>query len=257
MYLFTRFLAGLIVAGLCTPVGVSGAFLLLPVQVQVFHIPSPAVSATNLLFNLIAAPAGAATFGRQGRLDIHLAAMLCAGTVPGVIVGALIRSTWLADGDRFGWVAAVVLVVLGIRLLTDRGEEVPSLALSGRLPPLHKLAMVGTVAGVVGGIYGLGGAALLVPWLVAVERLPFDRVAGAALLTTLATSVAGLLTFAAAAGAGIGDAAAPIWADGIAFGLGGLVGAVIGARLQPVVPVRMLRIVLAVAALVAAWRLVA
>ena len=56
--LVARVLVGFAVAVVCTPAGVSGAFVLLPVQTQVFHVPSPAVSATNLVYNLLSAPAG-------------------------------------------------------------------------------------------------------------------------------------------------------------------------------------------------------
>jgi uncharacterized membrane protein YfcA len=53
----------------CTPAGVSGAFLLLPIQSQVFHVPSPAVSATSLVYNLVRAPAEALTYYRRRNLD--------------------------------------------------------------------------------------------------------------------------------------------------------------------------------------------
>ena len=85
-------------AVLCTPAGVSGAFLLLPIQVQVLGVPSPAVSATNLLYNVVSAPAGVVTYQRSGRFDRKLALLLCAGTLPGVIAGVLVRSTWLSAG---------------------------------------------------------------------------------------------------------------------------------------------------------------
>ena len=39
-----------------TPAGVSGAVFLLPVQVSVLGIPSPAVTPTNLLYNVVATP---------------------------------------------------------------------------------------------------------------------------------------------------------------------------------------------------------
>jgi uncharacterized membrane protein YfcA len=94
-----------------------------------------------------------------------------------------------------------------------------------------------------------------VPWLTTVERLPVVRAAGAGLVTTSVTSVIGLATFAVAAGAGIGSASAPQWLDGLALGVGGVLGATLGARLQPRVPERLLRVVLAVAAIVAGLRM--
>ena len=44
------------IAVLTTPAGVSGAVLLLPFQVSVLGTPSPAVTPTNLLYNVIASP---------------------------------------------------------------------------------------------------------------------------------------------------------------------------------------------------------
>ena len=50
-----------------TPAGVSGAVLLLPIQVSVLGVPSPAVTPTNLLYNVIATPGGLYRYGRQQR----------------------------------------------------------------------------------------------------------------------------------------------------------------------------------------------
>ncbi len=43
---------GLMIAVVTAPVGVSGAVFLLPVQLSVFGVPNPAVTPTNLLFNV-------------------------------------------------------------------------------------------------------------------------------------------------------------------------------------------------------------
>ena len=48
--------AGLLVAVLTAPVGVSGAVFLLPIQLDLLRVPSPAVTPTNLLFNVVATP---------------------------------------------------------------------------------------------------------------------------------------------------------------------------------------------------------
>jgi len=51
--------AGLLVAILTAPVGVSGAVFLLPIQLDLLRVPSPAVTPTNLLFNVVATPGAA------------------------------------------------------------------------------------------------------------------------------------------------------------------------------------------------------
>jgi uncharacterized membrane protein YfcA len=253
MGLVLRMLAGFGVAVLCTPAGVSGAFILLPVQIILFGAPSPAVSATNLLFNVTATPSGVISYRRRGALHRSLTVCLVAGSGPGVVLGALARSTILADGDTFGPVAAAVLLGLGARLLLDlrrtEGSRDPSSV------PAARLVGVGFAAGIVGGIYGMGGAALVVPWLVSVERLSVRDAAGPGLVVTLTTSLIGLATFTAAAAAGVGEAAAPDWTAGLALGVGGAGGAVVGARLQPRLPIGLLRAIVAIAAIAAGLRL--
>lgn len=85
--------AGLLIAMVTTPVGVSGAVFLLPVQLSVLDVPSPAVTPTNLLFNVVAAPGALLRYRRQGTLSGPLTRQLVAGTMPGDIAGAIIRST--------------------------------------------------------------------------------------------------------------------------------------------------------------------
>ena len=50
------------------PVGVSGAVFLLPVQASVLGVPSPAVTPTNLLFNVVAGPGALLRYRRAGSL---------------------------------------------------------------------------------------------------------------------------------------------------------------------------------------------
>ena len=54
-----------VLALVATPAGVSGAVLLLPVQLSVLGVPSPAVTPTNLLFNVAATPGALCASGRS------------------------------------------------------------------------------------------------------------------------------------------------------------------------------------------------
>src|SRR3954470_12751936 len=102
---------------IATPAGVSGAVLLLPVQLSVLGVPSPAVTPTNLLFNVAAVPGGLLGFAREGRLLNPLTLLLVVGSLPGVIAGSVIRVEWLSDEHAFLFVAAGVLLPLGLWLL--------------------------------------------------------------------------------------------------------------------------------------------
>jgi uncharacterized membrane protein YfcA len=236
--LLVGFAVGVVVATVTTPVGVSGAVFLLPVQLSVFHVPSPAVTPTNLLYNVVAVPGALARYRRDGHLRSRLTGLLLAGTIPGVVVGALVRVHLLPDGAVFRLLVAALLLPLGTWLLVGRSRSVDRPA---AWPPTALVAL-GFGAGLVGGIYGIGGGSLLAPVLVAGGYL-VARVAPAALVATFVTSCVGAATYAVLAATGEAGAA-PDWPLGIACGLGGLVGGYLGASLQPRVPQRGLRMLL-------------
>jgi hypothetical protein len=59
--------AAYVIAVIATPAGISGAVLLLPFQVSVLGTPSPAVTPTNLLYNVVATPGALYRYWRQGQ----------------------------------------------------------------------------------------------------------------------------------------------------------------------------------------------
>ncbi len=71
--------------------GVSGAFLLLPFQVSVLGFTSPAVSPTNLVYNIVAIPSGVYRYIRERRMAWPIAWVNIAGTLPGVFIGCIFR----------------------------------------------------------------------------------------------------------------------------------------------------------------------
>jgi hypothetical protein len=63
--------AAFVIAVLATPAGISGA-VLLPFQVSVLGPPSPAVTPTNLLYNVVASPGALERYWRRGQTDGRL-----------------------------------------------------------------------------------------------------------------------------------------------------------------------------------------
>ena len=68
----TALAAVYVIAALATPAGISGT-VLLPFQVKVLDTPSPAVTSTNLLFNVVATPGALYRYWRQGQTGGRLA----------------------------------------------------------------------------------------------------------------------------------------------------------------------------------------
>lgn len=246
--------------------GISGAFLLMPFQVSVLGFAGPSASATNHLYNVVATPGGVWRYAREARIVWPLAAVIVAGAVPGVLAGAWLRVHYLSDPLRFKLFLGLVLLYLGVRLVRDtvrRSPARPAPPPDGILMQERshrriaydfggtryavrtaEVAALSVAVGIVGGIYGIGGGALIAPFLVGLFRLPVHTIAGAALAATFATSAAavgGYLLVAPDAAV----SALPDWRLGILFGLGGLAGTYVGAHLQRLVPARPIQWLLA------------
>ena len=252
--------------------GISGAVLLLPFQMSVLGFTSPAVSPTNLVFNIIAIPSGIYRYTREGRMIQSLTWVVVGGTVPGVVVGQLIRLEWLPDPRPFKAFVGCVLLYIGVRMVLEMrrpenrasGEGDPSywtvkcLECSIRRLvfefqgnryecPTRFVFLLSLVVGMVGGIYGIGGGAIMAPFFVAHLGLPVHTIAGATLMGTFITSVVGVAFshLIAPLYRGRGIAVAPDWRLGSLFGVGGILGVYLGARTQRFVPAKWLKGMLA------------
>jgi uncharacterized membrane protein YfcA len=264
--------AAFVISFFTSMVGISGAFLLLPIQISLLGLASPAVSATNLVFNLIAIPAGVYRYWREKRILWPLALIVIAGTTPGVIIGGFIRLSILADAERFKAFAGCVLLWVGLRIVKDilksrKKTAAPIAPAEARLRTLKFSArelvfefhqqqyqctpggifMLSLAVGLVGGIYGIGGGAIIAPFFVAIYGLPVYAIAGATLMGTFATSVVGVGFYQSVAPfyQAHGMLVTPDWALGIRFGLGGIAGMYLGARTQRFIPALYLKLMLA------------
>ena len=137
--------------------------LLLPFQVSVLGTPSPAVTPTNLLYNVVATPGALYRYWRQGQTGGGLALVLIAGTLPGVIAGSVIRVELLPGPHLFDFVVAAVLIPLGAWLALTRPTRPDGEVRPTRLIPPPVLVLLAAVVGCVGGIYGIGGGSILAP----------------------------------------------------------------------------------------------
>lgn len=276
--------------------GVSGAFLLLPFQMSFLGYTAPSVSATNQLFNVVAIPSGVYRYWRESRMVWPLTWIVVAGTLPGVLFGAVVRVKYLPDPQKFKIFAAAVLLYIGVRMIRDllgkgnnsgnrtkaqsekRFQEMVKRHReggkdTGQLDPANQSAVrlthfnlrrfgytfydeqfdvstwgifsLSLIVGAVGGIYGIGGGAIIAPFFVTFFGLPVYTVAGAALMGTFVTSIAGVAFYQILAPFYPGMSIAPDWLLGILFGLGGMAGMYFGARCQKHVPAKAIKWMLA------------
>jgi uncharacterized protein len=234
------FVAGLVIAMFTAPVGVSGAVFLLPVQLSVLHIANPAVTPTNLLYNIVATPGALLRYARAGQLRSRLTGRLVLGTLPGVVAGATLRVFVVPGPTVFRLIIACVLLPLGIWLIARTVGRTATAA--SRAPGDRAITGLAMVVGLIGGIYGIGGGSILGPVL-AGRGIPVPVVAPAALSSTFVTSIVGSGTYVLLSLIHSGSIA-PDWMVGLLCGLGGLLGGYVGVRIQPHLPETALRVLL-------------
>ena len=258
--------------------GISGAFLLLPFQMSVLGYTNPSVSSTNQLYNIVAIPSGVYRYCKEGRMVWPLTWAVVVGTLPGVLIGAFVRVTGLRDPRNFKLFAAAVIFYIAVKMIKDLMKQQAASKNSGQAVaagkngPLaatfgnpaatvtitqrnlrrigytfqgetYEVSVTGIfilcfIVGIIGGIYGIGGGAIIAPFLVTFFGLPVYTVAGAALMGTFVTSVAGVAFYTAIAPFYPQVSVAPDWLLGILFGLGGMGGMYLGARCQKFVPAK-------------------
>lgn len=263
--------AAFLIAFVTATGGITGAFLLVPFQISVLGLGGPAVSGTNHFYNVVAAPGGFVGYWRQGRLFWPVAAVMVAGTVPGIALGIGLRVRYLLDPGLFRIYAGAVLLALGIVLLvrtslsrrrggTKEGREGEIVverfdwrrlrfrfgdrSYSAGVLPLFLFSLA---IGAIGGAYGVGGGVFTSAYLVGVCGLPVYAVAGATLFATFVASCAGALGFALVSWTGVAGetATSPLWTLGLAMGAGGWLGGYFGSRVQKFVPSVVIGVVLA------------
>jgi uncharacterized membrane protein YfcA len=216
------------------------------------------------------------------------------GTLPGVLIGAILRIQYLPDPKSFKMFVGLVLLYIGGRLIKDvlkkkqsnghqmsaeeqfrkvvkeyyesnqsdiasNQKRLPGIVVKkfnishityefyGQTFDINALGimLLSFSVGIIGGIYGIGGGAIIAPFFVSFFGLPVYTVAGATLMGTFVTSVVGVLFYQAIAPFYPHMAVAPDWALGLLFGMGGFAGMYCGARLQKFVPARLIKSMLA------------
>jgi uncharacterized membrane protein YfcA len=283
-------LVGLVISFFTSMGGISGAFLILPFQVSVLGFTSPAVTPTNLVFNVVGIPSAVYKYFREGRMNWPLAWNIIVGTFPGLFLGGIIRIVYLPDPRPFKLFAGCVLLYIGGRMLyqviAQRGRSTAATAAETKMRQaagknstgldsgrhavktiswslsrteyeffgerfsFHTtgLFILSLIVGLIGGIYGIGGGAIIAPFIVTFFHLPIHTIAGATLMGTCVTSIGGVFFFEFV-GPLFAQAGAPVrpdWLLGFLFGIGGFVGMYLGASVQKYVPGAIIRPMLAI-----------
>jgi len=266
-YIFIPPLVAFVISFFTSMGGISGAFLLLPFQMSVLGFIAPSVTATNFLYNVVGTPGGVYRYAQERRFVWPVAILIVTGIIPGVLIGYYLRIIYFPNPKMFKFFVGCVLLMIALKLLrealkaeangtrencapTDRVEsasiemKTTHFTFKGARYSFATANLLGLAlaVGIIGGVYGIGGGSIIAPFLIGIFRLPVYAIAGAVLLGTFVSSLAGVVFYSLIPVNGA--VAAPDWLLGILFGAGGLVGMYCGARMQKYVSQRWIKLML-------------
>ena len=214
-----------VVAGLLSGLlGVGGGIIIVPLLTGLLHFDQHRAHAHSLAAIVLIAISGAATFAVAGEIDVAIGLALGVGGVAGSTVGAHLMHRMSRSALR--GVFGLIMIATGIRMVwsgvTSTGGDLDMVA------SLLIGVSIGLVAGFASGVAGIGGGVIMVPAMVYLLALSQHVAEGTSLMAILFTAVAGTRVNLANRRVDLRQA--------MLIGLGGVVSALIGARLALAIP---------------------
>lgn len=169
--------------------GVGGGIIIVPVLVYLFHMDQRIASGTSLLAIVPTALAGVIAYGAHGNVNILLAALMAIGSVVGAPVGTWLLQRLPKRALRLSFMVFLVVIIVSLFLVMPNRES--TIHINVALGAL--LVVLGFVAGVASGLFGIGGGVVVVPLLVLAFGASDLVAKGSSLLMIIATGMSGTI----------------------------------------------------------------
>jgi uncharacterized protein len=210
--------------------GIGGGLLMVP-ALTIFGVPLVQATATSLVGVFLSAFSGSVQNLRTGDLNWRVSLVLAAFGIFTAQAGA-----WLGDRIPDHWLslafAGLLLLTIYLMNLRQSLKNRSAPAIAPRHTPMQfaPTAGIGLLAGLLSGLFGVGGGLVMVP----LQMLFLSEPIKSAIRTSLGAIVA-IAISALAQHAWNGNV---LWIPGLCLGIGGIVGAQLGSRLLPKLPDR-------------------
>ncbi|HEY7367636.1 MAG TPA: sulfite exporter TauE/SafE family protein [Nitrosopumilaceae archaeon] len=208
------------VAGLLgSIIGLGGGIIIVPV-LTFFGYP-PVLASSNSIFAVFSnSVASSISYAKQKRIEYSLGLKLGLLSVPGTILGAYISSD--ITPSVFKILFGLVLISASIYIFSKRKIEPKSHNLSKQV----MLLAIGAsfLAGIISGLFGVGGGMIFVPLMVIAMGLAMKNAAPTSQFILLFASASALITHTV-----LGH---PDFYDALLLASGAFVGGLVGARLS-------------------------
>lgn len=222
--------------------GGGGGVIFVPVLIMMGLPPTAALATSNVSI-LITTTSATISNARRGLVPWRRVGLLAVGAVVTAPVGAYLA---LRLPGRLLLAGLIALNIVNLIVIERRSRQsAPSSDIreapeSARATPARVLA-TGASGGAMAGLFGVGGGIIMVPLQVGWLRTPIRAAARISLAVIIATSGGAVLGFAVQGGQ-------IDWLSGLLLGVGGIIGAPIGARvlrrISAVAATRILQVVI-------------
>jgi uncharacterized protein len=167
--------------------GVGGGFLMVPLYVLWMGLEQRRSHATSLAAVLPIAAAGAIGYSASGYVDWNSVAALLIGSIFGALYGVKLLSQVSLKFLQLGF--ATLLYLSALRLIWS---SVPHQLLQGTAA-VGFLVVIGFFAGVMSGLFGVGGGIVMVPALIISSGMDSLTARGTSLAVIVGSAISGTI----------------------------------------------------------------
>ena len=247
LHLLALFVGALGIGFVSAIAGIGGGSLMVPFMVLALGYDVKVAIATSLLCIVVTSCSAASVYLRRDLVDIKSALLLEPATALGAVVGAFVTLTLPSEAVKgaLGFILLYVSVTMLRRALTGvSGQDV-----SPKVMPARRLlgVAVSFIAGLVSGMFGVGGGVIKVPVLTLVLGLPIKAAVATSSFMVGLTAASGGVVYLAK---GFTD---PVAVLALAAGI--MPGATLGARYMRKLKPRVVRLIFSFILLYASIRL--
>jgi uncharacterized membrane protein YfcA len=187
---------GALIGVLLGLLGGGGSILAVPALVYGMGFGVEQAIPTSLIVVAAASTVGVLPKIRAKQVRWRMAAIFAAAGIPATIAGSAISAHLPQSILMIGF--AVVMVVAGIRMLTDRSATGTACKIEAGHVNWRRCAPrsigAGLLVGLLTGLFGVGGGFLIIPALVVMLGVEMSTAIGTSLLIIIANSVAGIVS---------------------------------------------------------------
>jgi len=223
-------------------IGLGGGIIIVPVLT--FFGFSPALAASNSIFAVFSnAIASTISYAKQRRIEYSIGLKLGLLSIPGTIVGAYVSSE--ITPSIFKILFALILISASVYIFSKRKIEPKNYNLSKQIMILAIGASF--FAGLISGLFGVGGGIIFVPLMVIGMGLSMKNAAPTSQFILLFASGSALVTHTL-----LGH---PDFYQALLLAIGAFVGGLVGARLSLEIKENSLKILISIVMIGAAVKL--